>query len=201
MAALDPDAREKLKLKQGAPIYGVELRVLDDDGRETPWDGATSGRLQVRGPCVASEYLHGAGGDILDADGYLDTGDRATLDAFGYVQITDRTKDVIKSGGEWISSIELECQASCHPGIDEAAAIGVAHDRWGERPLLVAVRAPGSGVSEAELLEFLAPRVARWWLPDAIHFIEAMPHTATGKINKIAVRALFADFRFPSSES
>ncbi len=198
MEALDPEARMKLRLKQGAPFYGVELRVLGDDGREAPFDGQTSGRLQVRGPAVVSEYWRGAGGAALDADGWFDTGDRAHVDGFGYVQITDRTKDVIKSGGEWISSIDLENHAACHPELVEAAAIGVAHDKWGERPLLLAVRRPGGAVTEAEVLDFLKPRVARWWLPDAVVFIEEMPHTATGKINKLALRERFADFRFPA---
>jgi fatty-acyl-CoA synthase len=199
MAELAPEARAKLKLKQGAPFYGVELRVLDEAGQAAALDGETSGRLQARGPAVVAEYLHGAGGEILDADGFFDTGDQATLDGFGYIQITDRTKDMIKSGGEWISSIDLENEASCHPEVEEAAAIGVVHDRWCERPLLLAVRTAGSTLTEAELLEFLAPRVVRWWLPDAVRFIEQMPHTATGKINKMALRLQFADFRFPGA--
>jgi fatty-acyl-CoA synthase len=201
MDALDPEARRRLKLKQGAPMYGVELRVIDDAGREAPFDGRTAGRLQVRGPAVAAEYMNGAGGEILDADGFFDTGDRAHVDEWGYIQITDRTKDVIKSGGEWISSIELENHAACHPEVDEAAAIGVPHDKWGERPLLAVVRVAGGAVSEAELLDFLRPRVARWWLPDEIRFIDAMPHTATGKINKLALRAQFADVRLPADDA
>jgi fatty-acyl-CoA synthase len=196
MQALDPEARMRLRLKQGAPFYGVELRVMGDDGREAPFDGETAGRLQVRGPAVVSEYWRGAGGEVLDADGFFDTGDRATLDEYGYVQITDRTKDVIKSGGEWISSIELENHAACHPEVVEAAAIAVIHEKWGERPLLLAVRAAGSTLSEADLLEFLAPKVARWWLPDAVRFVDEIPHTATGKINKLALRERFSDFRF-----
>jgi fatty-acyl-CoA synthase len=201
MERLDAEARMQLRCKQGAPFYGVELRVIDDAGREAPFDGETAGRLQVRGPAVAAEYMQGEGGDILDADGFFDTGDRATVDAWGYVHITDRTKDVIKSGGEWISSIELENHAACHPCIEEAAAVGLPHDKWGERPLLLAVRAPGAEVTEAELIDFLRPRVVRWWLPDAVRFIDAMPHTATGKINKVALREQFAGFRFPPPES
>lgn len=188
MEALDSETRMRLKLKQGAPFYGVEMRILDDAGQEVPWDGVTPGRLQVKGPCVVAEYLHGAGGAILDADGFFDTGDRATLDPFGYMQITDRTKDVIKSGGEWISSIELENHAVCHPDLIEVAAIGIAHDKWGERPMLLAVRVPGSTLTEEALVDFLRPKVARWWLPDAVLFIDTMPHTATGKINKVALR-------------
>lgn len=196
MAALDADARMRLKLKQGAPFYSVEMRIVDDQARELPWDGETSGRLQVKGPCVVSEYLHGAGGNVLDEDGFFDTGDLATMDSFGYLQITDRTKDVIKSGGEWISSVELENQAACHPELIEAAAIGIPNAKWGERPLLLAVRVAGSAVTEADVIAFLADRVARWWLPETVMFIEEMPHTATGKINKLALRQLCKDF-FP----
>jgi fatty-acyl-CoA synthase len=194
----DPDARVRQKLKQGPPIYGVEVRITDDDGRELPWDGETSGHLKVRGPAVVSEYFNGAGGAILDRDGYFDTGDRATLDPYGCVTVTDRTKDVIKSGGEWISSIELENHAASHPEILEAAAIAIPHDKWMERPLLLAVRCPDSTVSGEAILEFLSTRVARWWLPDAVLFIDTMPRTATGKISKLALREQYRGFRVPT---
>lgn len=196
MEALDPEARVRLKLKQGAPPYGVEMRIVDEAGEELPLDGRTSGRLQVKGPCVVREYLHGTGGGILDEEGFFDTGDQATLDHFGYVQITDRTKDVIKSGGEWISSIELENHAACHPELVEAAAIAISHEKWGERPLLVAVRVSESTLTQEALVEFLRPRVARWWLPETVLFIEEMPHTATGKINKVALRERFGNSPF-----
>ena len=195
METLDPEDLMRLRLKQGAPFFGVEMRIVDDQGRDLPWDGASAGALRVKGPCVAGAYFRGAGGGILDEQGYFDTGDLATVDSYGFIQITDRTKDVIKSGGEWISPVELENQAACHPEIMEAAAIGIPDDRWGERPLLLAVRTVDGTVGEAELLDFLRPKVARWWLPEAILFLEEMPHTATGKINKLALRALYRDFR------
>jgi acyl-CoA synthetase (AMP-forming)/AMP-acid ligase II len=195
MESLQPEARMHEKLKQGAPHFCVEMRVLDEKGQEVAWDDRTVGNLQVKGPSVVAEYLHGAGGDVLSEDGFFDTGDRATLDEFGFMHIIDRTKDIIKSGGEWISSVELENHAACHPEVLEAAAIGLPHDRWGERPLLVAVRASGSSLSQAELMDFLRPKMSRWCLPDAVEFIDAMPHTATGKVNKIVLRARFREFR------
>jgi len=191
MAELPPDEQIRYRLKQGVPLFGVDLRLVDEAGTELPHDGQAAGRLQVRGPAVVREYFNGAGGQVVDAEGWFDTGDLATIDAFGYIQITDRTKDVIKSGGEWISSVDLECEAASHPGIREAAAIGVPHERWQERPLLLAVRSEGSTVSEADVIAHLADRVAKWWLPDTVLFIDAMPHTATGKIDKLALRRLY----------
>lgn len=194
MEALAPEERMRLKLKQGAPLYGVDLRIVGEGGTPLPHDGKSAGRLQARGPCVVGEYFNGAGGQVLDADGFFDTGDLATLDSYGYIQITDRTKDVIKSGGEWISSIELESEAASHPGVKEAAAIGIPNDRWGERPLLIVVRADGSDVSDADILEYLRPRIAKWWLPEAVLFIDDMPHTATGKIDKLTLRKRYGTF-------
>jgi len=179
------------KLKQGRPAFGVEMKVTDDEGNELPRDGKTFGRLLVRGAAIASGYHKGEGGRVLDDQGFFDTGDVATLDAHGFMQITDRAKDVIKSGGEWISSIELENLAVGHPGVAEAAVIGVPHPKWDERPLLIIVRKPGSEVSGEEILHYMSDKVARWWLPDEVAFIDEIPHTATGKIQKRELRERF----------
>ncbi|QKS02121.1 long-chain-fatty-acid--CoA ligase [Sphingomonas sp. CL5.1] len=176
------------KLKQGRPPFGVELRVADDENAEAPWDGATPGRLLIRGFAVAGGYWHGAGGDILDADGFFDTGDVATIDAHGAMQITDRAKDVIKSGGEWISSIAIENIALSHPAVANAAAIGVPHPKWDERPVLIVETRPGAAVTEDELRAYLGGRIARWWMPDAFVFLDVIPLGATGKIDKRALR-------------
>lgn len=188
MEHLPRDERIALKLKQGAPFYGVELRIADEDGQTLAHDGVTSGRLMARGPAVVGEYFHGAGGQVLDGAGWFDTGDVAAIDRWGYVGITDRSKDVIKSGGEWISSVELEGEAASHPGVREAAAIGIADARWGERPLLAIVRQTGSTVTADEITAWLATRVARWWLPERIEFVDELPHTATGKLDKKVLR-------------
>ncbi|WP_062011212.1 long-chain-fatty-acid--CoA ligase [Aureimonas sp. AU4] len=186
-----------LKQKQGRAPFGVEMRIVGDDGAELPRDGRTFGRLMVKGPAIATAY-HGHG-DVLDKDGWFDTGDVAHIDPDGFMQITDRAKDVIKSGGEWISSIDLENLAVGHPAVAEAAVIGVAHDRWGERPLLVVVRKPSCDVSRDELLRFLDGRVARWWMPDDVVFVDEIPHTATGKIQKTTLRDRFRDYRLPAA--
>jgi fatty-acyl-CoA synthase len=191
MGDLTRDQRLDQQLKAGAPFYGVEARIIAPDGAELPHDDHHAGQLQVRGPCVVAEYWGGAGGVVLDADGWFDTGDIATIDRFGYIRITDRTKDVIKSGGEWISSILLEGEAASHPAIREAAAIGVPDPRWGERPVLIAVRGEGCVVSEAEVVAWLAGRVAKFWLPDRVIFVDELPHTATGKLDKLALRHEF----------
>jgi fatty-acyl-CoA synthase len=188
--------RLDLQAKQGRPIYGVEMKITDDAGARLPHDGVAFGHLMVRGPWVTRGYFKGDGGEILDADGYFDTGDVATIDADGYMQITDRSKDVIKSGGEWISSIELENAAVGHPGVAEAAVIGVAHPKWQERPLLILVRKPGHDISRDDMLQFLAGKVAKWWLPDDVVFVDELPHTATGKLLKTRLREMFRDFRF-----
>lgn len=193
MERLDVAERRALKLKQGAGFYGVEMRSVDEAGGELPRDGASAGRLMVRGCAVVREYFKRAGGDVLDEEGWFDTGDLATIDGYGYMQITDRTKDVIKSGGEWISSVELENQASGHEEVVEAAAIGIADEKWGERPLVAAVRKPGSNLDAAGLRAYLESRVARWWIPERIIFVEALPHTATGKLDKVALRRLLAE--------
>jgi fatty-acyl-CoA synthase len=181
--------------KQGRAPFGVELKTVDDDGIELPRDGKASGRLLCRGPWVIKRYFK-ADRDATDAEQWFDTGDVATIHPDGTLQITDRSKDVIKSGGEWISSIELENAAVACPGVQEAAAIGIPHPKWDERPLLVCVRDGGSDVGASEIRDFLAAHVARWWLPDAIEFVDELPHTATGKLSKRTLREQFRDYRF-----
>ncbi len=185
------------KVKQGRGVYGVEMKIIDDDGRELPRDGETFGHLMVRGPWIADSYYRDEGGEILDEDGWFDTGDVATLDEHGFMHITDRSKDVIKSGGEWISSIELENLAVGHPGVAEAAVIGLAHPKWDERPLLIIVRAAGSEVTGDEILAFMADKIAKWWMPDDVVFTDEIPHTATGKIQKVTLREQFMDHVLP----
>lgn len=194
---LEGEALYDLKVKQGHPPFTVEFRLTDDEGRDLPWDGRTFGRLKVRGPAVAGAYYRRADEDILDEHGFFDTGDVATIDPAGYMQVTDRSKDVIKSGGEWISSIDLENLAVGHPDVAEAAVIGVAHPKWDERPLLVIVPKPGRTPGKDEMLAFMAGKIAKWWLPDDVVLVEAIPHTATGKIQKTALREMFKDYRLP----
>ncbi len=187
------EAARALQAKQGRSVFGVEMRIVGDDGHELPRDGRTFGSLQVRGPFIASGYFGLEKSDVHTVDGWFDTGDVATIDPDGYMQITDRTKDVIKSGGEWISSIELENHAVGHPAVAEAAVIGVAHPKWSERPLLLVVLKPGEAVSRDDLLAFLAGKVASWWVPDDVVFVPEIPHTGTGKINKIPLREQYRD--------
>ncbi len=184
--------------KQGRPPFGVELRTidLDDATRTLPRDGETSGRLQIKGPWVLQRYFQ-AEADATEADGWFDTGDVATIHPNGVLQLTDRTKDVIKSGGEWISSVELENAAVGCPGVAEAAAIGIYHPRWDERPLLVVVRKADSSVSADEIRAYLADKIAKWWMPDAVEFVAEIPHTATGKILKTALRTAYKDYVLP----
>ena len=200
-ASLEGDARLNVQMKQGHPPFGVEMKITDDAGRDLPWDGKTFGRLNVRGPAVAKAYYKGEGGEAFDKDGWFDTGDVATMDQYGYMQITDRAKDVIKSGGEWISSIDVENLAVGHPKVAEAAVIGVSHPKWDERPLLVIVLKKGETVTKEELLEFMHGKIAKWWMPDDVVFVEDIPHTATGKIQKITLRQRFKDYRLPTVES
>ena len=195
-AGLQGDALLDLKQKQGHSPFGVEMKITDDAGRELPWDGKTFGRLKVRGAAVAKAYFK-EDGEILDAEGYFDTGDVGTIDRHGYLHITDRSKDVIKSGGEWISSIMLENIAVGHPKVAEAAVIGVPHPKWDERPLLVLVLKDGQSATRAEMLAFLKGKVADWWLPDDVVFVADIPHTATGKIQKVALRERFKDYTLP----
>ncbi|MEI5676818.1 MULTISPECIES: 3-(methylthio)propionyl-CoA ligase [unclassified Mesorhizobium] len=192
------DEQVTIQAKQGRAIYGVELRIAGEDGKSLPHDGSIAGDLMVRGPWVSSGYFRGEGGDVLDADGWFATGDVAMIDADGYIQITDRSKDVIKSGGEWISSIDLENVAVAHPSVQEAAVIGLPHPKWQERPLLIVVKKPGTDPSRQELLDFLSTRVAKWWLPDDVTFVEELPHTATGKLQKTKLREQFRDHALPA---
>ena len=187
-------------MKQGHPPFGVEMKITDDNGKPLPWDGKTFGRLKVRGPAVARRYFKDDT-EILDKDGFFDTGDVATMDRYGYMQITDRSKDVIKSGGEWISSIDLENLAVGHPKVAEAAVIGVRHPKWDERPLLVIVLKKEQKASKDEILGFMQGKIAKWWMPDDVAFVDEIPHTATGKIQKTALREQFKDYRLPTAAS
>ena len=184
------------KLKQGRPPFGVEMKIAGDDGKELPRDGKIFGRLMVRGPAIAKGYFKEAGGDVLAGGGWFDTGDVATLDAEGFMQITDRSKDVIKSGGEWISSIAIENRAAGHPAVAEAAVIGVPHLKWNERPLLIVVLKRGARATRDDILSFLTGKIAKWWMPDEVIFVDEIPHTATGKVQKTALRERFRDFKF-----
>jgi acyl-CoA synthetase (AMP-forming)/AMP-acid ligase II len=190
--------RFDLQVKQGRAIFGVDIEIFGPDGAPLPHDGVAFGDLKARGPWVAAGYYRAEGGSVLDADGWFPTGDVATLDADGFVQITDRSKDVIKSGGEWISSIELENIAMGHPGVQEAAVIGVAHSRWQERPLLLVVPKAGAQPTPADLLAFMDGKVAKWCLPDEVVFVDALPHTATGKLQKLKLREQFRSHRLPT---
>ena len=192
-AALDGEERVALQEKAGIAPFTVEMKITGDDGREMPWDGTSRGNLKVRGPAVSSAYFKGAGGDILDPDGFFDTGDVATIDANGYMQISDRSKDIIKSGGEWISSIDIENLAMAHPGIREAAVIGIAHPKWDERPLLVVVPKPDRSPTAEQILDFMSGKVAKWWLPERYAFIAEVPKTSVGKFDKKVLRAQYAD--------
>jgi acyl-CoA synthetase (AMP-forming)/AMP-acid ligase II len=186
----DTDTRAAIQSKQGRPVFGVEMKIVDDQDRELPHDGKTFGRLMVRGSWVASGYYKNDDRSAFRA-GWFDTGDVSTIDADGYMQIVDRSKDVIKSGGEWISSIELENYAVGHPAVAEACVVGVAHPKWDERPLLLIVRKQGAECSKEAIIGYLADKVARWWIPDDVVFVDALPHTATGKLLKTEVRAKF----------
>ena len=191
--ALPEAERHRLQDKQGHPPFTVELKVTDDDGVDLPWDGRTFGRLKARGAAVARSYYKDRGAECFDEEGWFDTGDVAHVDNRGFMQITDRAKDVVKSGGEWISTIELENLACGHPAVASAAAIGVPHPKWDERPVLVVVLREGAEASETEIVEQLRGKVAKWWLPDRVIFADAIPLTATGKILKTALRATYAD--------
>ncbi len=197
--ALPEEERLKIKLKQGRGVWGVDLKLVDDAGQVQPWDGESRGHLRVRGPWIASGYFKGEGGSPIDEEGYFCTGDVATLDADGFLQLVDRAKDVIKSGGEWISSIDVENAAMGHPGVAEAAIIGVAHPKWQERPLLIVVPREGHAVDKASVLDFLSTRIAKWWLPDDVVFVKELPHTATGKLLKTKLREQYRDYRLPGT--
>jgi fatty-acyl-CoA synthase len=196
---LPPLERAALTAKQGRRIYGVELKIIDEAGRRAPADGETSGELFVRGPAIVSGYFKNeeASARQIDAEGWFATGDVAKLTPDGWLLIVDRTKDLVKSGGEWISSIDVENAAMACKGLANCAVIGVPHPKWHERPLLVAVKAPGAAPTKAEILDVLASTLARWQLPDDVVFVDALPMTATGKISKKDLRAQFADYRLP----
>lgn len=198
-ASLPAEDLVKIKLKQGRGVWGVDLKIVDDAGQPLPWDGKAFGHLRVRGPWIASGYYRAEGGTVIDEEGYFSTGDIATIDPDGFLQLVDRAKDVIKSGGEWISSIDVENAAIGCPGIAEAAIIGVAHPTWGERPLLIAVRRPDAAVDKAAVLDYLSGRIAKWWLPDDVVFVGELPHTATGKLLKTKLREQYRDYRLPTA--
>jgi len=193
MKKMPIDERYQLQQKQGRPVFGVEMKIVDDNGQSQPHDGTTFGRLLVRGPWVIKQYYKTDDMSSFE-NGWLDTGDVATIDENNYLGIVDRSKDVIKSGGEWISSIDLENAAVGHPDIVEACVIGVAHEKWDERPLLLAIMKPESTTSGDDIKEFLSDKIAKWWMPDEVIFVESLPHTATGKLLKINLRKEYQDY-------
>ncbi len=197
-ATLPKAERRAIQAKQGRPPFGVEMKIVGADGADAPRDGKAFGRLLVRGPWIVDRYF-GETASALDADGWFDTGDVATIDAMGYMLIVDRSKDVIKSGGEWISSIEVENIAVGCEGVAEAAVIGIKHPKWDERPLLVLVRKPDAAVTREEMLAYLTGKIAKWWMPDDVVFVDEIPHTAAGKIQKVALRARFEHYRLPTA--
>jgi 3-(methylthio)propionyl---CoA ligase len=195
---LDEAAQMAVLVKQGRAVFGVDMKIVDPDGRELPWDGSSTGDLLVKGPWIVSSYFKGEGGDPL-VDGWFPTGDVASIDAAGYLQITDRSKDVIKSGGEWISSIDVENIAMAHPAVAMAACIAVPHPKWDERPLLVVVRKPGAVLERDELLAFYEGKLAKWQVPDDVVFVEAIPLGATGKMQKMKLRETLKDYKLPTA--
>jgi fatty-acyl-CoA synthase len=197
-AGLQGDAKLDILQMQGYAPFGVEMKITDDAGKKLPWDGKTFGRLKVRGPAVSGAYFR-IKENILDDEGYFDTGDVATLDKYGYMRITDRSKDVIKSGGEWISSIDLENLAIGHPKVAEAAVIGVHHPKWDERPLLIVQLKQGQTATREDILKYMDGKIAKWWMPDDVVFVDGIPHTATGKILKTALRDQFKSYSFPTA--
>jgi len=199
VASLQGDPLFDLKAKQGFGFLTVDMKITDDENKRLPWEGKTFGRFKVRGPAVARRYFKLEDTEILDEEGFFDTGDVATIDPDGYMQITDRAKDVIKSGGEWISSIDLENLAIGHPDVAEAAVIGIHHPKWDERPLLVVVKKQGREPQPNEILKFMDGKIAKWWMPDDVQFVGEIPHTATGKINKLKLREAFRDYRLPTA--
>ncbi len=193
------EEKNTLNLKQGRALYGVEMRIVGKDGQELPWDGKTFGNLHVRGPWITSGYFRAEGGAAVGEDGWFDTGDVSTIDEDGYMQITDRDKDVIKSGGEWISSIDVENEAVGCPGVAEAAVIAVPHPKWDERPLLLVIKEKDAEVTKEQIVEHLEKSIAKWQLPDDVVFVDELPHTATGKLLKNKLRAEYKDYSLPSA--
>jgi fatty-acyl-CoA synthase len=194
--SLPKEEQRKILQKQGHAIFGVDMKIVDDDGIELPWDGKSFGHLLVKGPWIVASYFRQEGGDVLQ-DGWFPTGDVATIDPDGFMQITDRSKDVIKSGGEWIGSIDLENIAMGHPAVMQAACIGVAHPKWDERPLLLVVRRPGATVTREELLGFFEGKIAKFWMPDDVVFVDALPIGGTGKIQKNKLRDQYKEHLRP----
>ena len=199
LLALPYDEQMKWRVKQGTPPLGVELKLKNYAGQEMPHDGHTYGRLMIKGPTIAGAYFKGEGGEILDNEGFFDTGDVSTIDEQGFMQITDRAKDVIKSGGEWISSIEIENIAVGHPKVELAAVIGAAHPKWDERPVLIVKLKPGEREHKPEHLDFLSGKIAKWWMPDDVVFVDDIPLGATGKIDKKLLRERMKDYRLPTA--
>jgi len=198
-ADLPLDRQFDIKAKQGRAVFGVEMKIVNDDGQALPRDGKSFGELLVRGPAIISGYYENpeASAKAFDSEGWFRTGDVSKIDPEGYMEIVDRTKDVIKSGGEWISSIDLENEAVGHPEIAEAAVIAVHHPKWDERPLLVVVREPDSQLDKQGVIDYLSQRVAKWWLPDDVVFVDELPHGATGKLQKAKLREQFKDYSLP----
>jgi len=201
--ALSPEDQTKVLLKQGRAVYGVDMKIVDGDGKELPWDGKAYGDLLVRGPWVIASYFKGEGGDPLSYDaagkGWFPTGDVATIDPAGFMQITDRSKDVIKSGGEWISSIDVENIAMAHPAVAMAACVGMKHPKWDERPIIVVMKKPGAEVGRDELLAFYEGKIAKWQIPDDVVFVDAIPLGATGKMQKMILRQQLKDYVLPTA--
>jgi 3-(methylthio)propionyl---CoA ligase len=199
--ALSPEEQLKVRLKQGRAVYGVDMKIVDESGNELPWDGKAYGDLLVRGPWIIASYFKGEGGDPLRYDaagkGWFPTGDVATIDADGFMQITDRSKDVIKSGGEWISSIDVENIAMAHPAVAMAACVGMKHPKWDERPIVVVVKKPGTELTREELLAFYEGKIAKWQVPDDVVFVDAIPLGATGKMQKMTLRQQLKDYVLP----
>lgn len=193
MAALPEEERYQLQRKQGRPVFGVEIKICDDDGNELPRDGKTFGRLLVRGPWIVNGYYNNDDTSSFE-NGWFDTGDVATIDENSYMNIVDRSKDVIKSGGEWISSIDLENAAVGHPQLAECCVIGARHPKWDERPILLAVKNPEAEVDEASVLSYLEDKIVKWWMPDAVIFVESLPHTTTGKLLKVDLRKDYENY-------
>ncbi len=197
-ADLPGEQKMKIRLKQGRGIFGVDMKIVDPDGKELPWDGKAFGDLLVKGPWIISDYFKSEEDSPL-VDGWFPTGDVATIDADGYMQITDRSKDVIKSGGEWISSIDVENIAVAHPAVAMAACIGIKHPKWDERPIIAVVKKPGSDVSRDELLAFYEGKIAKWQVPDDVVFVEAIPLGGTGKMQKTKLREMLKDYQLPGA--
>ena len=200
MESMSKDEKYAIQLKQGKPIYGVELKVVDDAGNDLPHDGESQGHLLVRGPWILQKYFK-AENDAVDKDGWFDTGDISVLDQDGYMTIKDRAKDVIKSGGEWISSIDLENAAFGHPEVAEACVVGIPHPKWDERPMLFIVTNTGEEIDKQSILDFLASKVAKWWLPDEIIFLKELPHGATGKLQKFELREEYTNYYMENKDA